>query len=172
MLTYLNDAKLKADLLVEIGKHEAADQIIKGSYGTTRDGIFKACAVGCSLHSLNVLQGKAEPGAHTDDHARYVKELGLPLWLAYLEDNIFETLPDEEAMTWPRRFAEAVPVGVVVPDLLLAKILRWTLADAEWGVRNVSDKPDVIAAIDGMAALFDREIAGDSPTAAEWAAAA
>ena len=85
MLTYLNDQQLKADFLAEIGKHEKADQFVKGTYGKM-NGQFRGCAIGCSLHSLNVLQQKADT-FETDNHTRYEAELGLPTWLAYLEDN-------------------------------------------------------------------------------------
>ena len=34
LVTYLGDATLKARFLAEIGQHEAADAIAKGSYGT------------------------------------------------------------------------------------------------------------------------------------------
>ena len=48
------------------------------------------------MHSLNVLQGK--PAMHqTDNHNRVPAELGWPLWLAYAEDSIFESLPDDLA---------------------------------------------------------------------------
>jgi hypothetical protein len=167
MLTYLNDPALKAALVAEITKHQVADQIVKGTYGRT-NGVWRGCAIGCSLHSLNVLQGRADLSQATGDHARYESELGLPLWLAYLEDHVFETLSETESQTWPRVFAEAIPVGVTIPDRLLAKILRWTLAAETVGVRHATDDVEIIAVIDRMVALFDREIAGDSPTAAEW----
>jgi hypothetical protein len=157
MLTYLNSPQLKADFLGEIGKHEAADAFMKGSYGEGSGKNFRGCAIGCSLHSLNKINGKKQK---TGDHARYEKELGLPTWLAYLEDNLFERLPLELAKTWPRRFAEAIPVGVVVDDLVLAKILRWVLADSEFGVRYATDDEDVRGYIDAVVAMFDAEIAG------------
>src|SRR4051812_28640611 len=90
LITYLGDSKLKADFLAEIGKHEAADQIISGTYGEWDGQKFTACAIGCSLHSLNILQDKAELCKDTGVHDRYEAELGLPTWLAYLEDSIFE----------------------------------------------------------------------------------
>src|SRR5438034_777684 len=107
--TYLNDPTLKANFLIEIGKHEQQDQIIKGTYGRM-NGMFKGCAIGCALHSLNILQGKTGKASAeaTGDHRRYETELGLPLWFAYMEDRLFENLPDELATTWPRRLAEVI----------------------------------------------------------------
>ena len=86
---------------------------------------------------MNKIQGRpdAELEDDTNDHTRYVTELGLPLWLAYLEDNLFECLPNDLSRTWPRRFAAAIPAGACVDDLVLAKILRWSLAAERFGVR-------------------------------------
>ena len=156
--TYLDSEKLKADFLAEIGKHEQLDAVVQGAYDATMGDQFRGCAIGCSLHSLNTISGK--PNRAISDHARYEEELGLPIWLAYLEDNIFERLPLELAKTWPRRFAEAIPVGAIVEDIVLAKILRWTLADAEFGVRFATDKAEIRGHIDTIVAMFDAEIAG------------
>lgn len=153
LITYLGKPELKATFLVEIGKHEAADQIVQGHYGEM-NGKFTGCAIGCSLHSLNVLQGKADPMASVSQHDRVPVELGWPLWLAYLEDNIFERLPDELATTWPRRLAEAIPVGVTVPDAMLAKLLRWTLVGDIFGVVHATDDVKAKAIAQRMGALF------------------
>ena len=171
LITYLNDPTLKARLLAEIRAHEEADHLVQG-YGYGRmNGHFRGCAIGCALHALNTIRG-ADALHEVDAHRRYETELGLPIWLAYLEDHLFERLPAAAARQWPRRFAEAVPVGAVVSDRVLAQILRWTLADDRWGVRHVTDDVEVRAVVDRMATLFDREIVGDSPSRQEWDEAA
>src|SRR5262245_43305154 len=143
--SYLGKPDLKAALLVEIGKHEQADQIVKGTYGKM-NGQWHGCAIGCSLRSLNILQGVAEINGRTDDHERFTSELGVPLWLAYAEDHIFEHLPEDQATTWPRRFADAIPVGVDLTDLV-APLMLWTLADPVWGVVHTTDDPKVKAIV-------------------------
>lgn len=171
--TYLNRPQLKADFLAELAKHEEHDALIKGTYGTM-NRLFKGCAIGCALHSLNILQGKvgAATALDTDKHARYEAELGLPRWFAYLEDQIFEELPDALAKTWPRRIAEAIPVGAIVNDLVLAKILRWMLADTEFGERHATDDDEVRGHIDGVIAGFDAEISTGCRATAEQREAA
>ncbi len=161
MQTYLNDPQLKMAFLTEITKHEDADAFIKGSYGQM-NGTFKGCAIGCSLHSLNILQGKVGKARaeRTGDHERYEAELGLPTWFAYLEDHIFETLPNDLATTWPRRLAEAIPVGGVVDDRVLARILCWSLTAPEFGVRYATDREDVRGWIDTVAAYIDADWRG------------
>ena len=91
-----------------IEKHRQADHIIQGTYGEDSNGYWKGCAVGCSIHSLNRLKGKK---FSTSDHSIYETELGIPEWLARLEDTIFEGLPKAEAVKWPERFTQAIPVG-------------------------------------------------------------
>src|SRR3990167_2686978 len=157
LITYLGKPELKEAFLLEIGKHEAADQLVKGYYGQM-DGQFTGCAIGCSLHSLNVLQGKPAVIDNVGLHERVPAELGWPLWLAYLEDNIFEQLPAELSRTWPRRLAEAIPVGVSVPDVVLAKLLRWTLIADTFGVVHATDDAEVKAIVQRIGALFDRSI--------------
>src|SRR4051812_3973992 len=106
MLSYKNDSKLKEMFVSEIEEHRKADQIIKGTYGEGSNGDWKGCAVGCSIHSLN---RKLHKSYATNDHSVYETELGIPEWLARLEDTIFEGLPQEDAVLWPTQFAEAVP---------------------------------------------------------------
>jgi hypothetical protein len=120
-----------------------------------------------------VLQGK-DHTERTDEHERYEAELGLPVWLAYLEDHIFEQLPNEVSRTWPRRFAEAIPVGAVVEDRVLARILHWLLASEAFGVRQVTEDVKTRGYIDVIATVFDAEANGvataDQREAAAWAA--
>ena len=109
-LSYQNDSKLKKMFVAEIVKHREADQIIQGTYG--EDNVkFKGCAVGCSIHSLNIKLGK---NYDTNDHAALAREIlggEQNEWLAQLEDTIFEGLSVEKSKLWPEQFAKAIPVG-------------------------------------------------------------
>jgi hypothetical protein len=93
MRAFHNNAAIKSFYLDRIRAHAAADEIQKGFYWEAGRG----CAVGCTVHG--------------DDHAAYETELGIPMWLALLEDKIFEGLPIEEAKRWPERFLSAITVG-------------------------------------------------------------
>src|SRR3990167_2899616 len=94
MLTFHNNHKIKEKYLSRIEAHFLADEIIKGKYWEGGKG----CAVGCTIHSSN--------------HLAYETKLGIPEWLARLEDLLFENLPSDKAKLWPKKFLEAVPVGV------------------------------------------------------------
>lgn len=94
MLSYHNDAAIKNKYLKRVIAHRKADTLIQGSGW---DGV-KGCAVGCTLEAY--------------DHARYPIELGLPEWLARLEDRLFERLNIKEALKWPEAFLKAIPIGI------------------------------------------------------------
>jgi hypothetical protein len=107
MKTFTKDIT-KKDLLKEIEKHRKADQIVQGTYGK-KNGQWRGCAVGCSIHSINNLKNTRY---QTGNHSVYEKELGIPEWLARLEDTIFEGLPVEDAKKWPGQFIKAIPENV------------------------------------------------------------
>lgn len=96
MLSFHNDEKVKEKYVNRIKKHKEMDNILQGT--AWKNG--KGCAVGCTLENY--------------DHSRYPIELGLPEWLARLEDAIFEGLSVEKAKEWPLLFLESIPVGVCV----------------------------------------------------------
>ena len=94
MKTFHGKQEVKDRYVNRVKAHEKADKIIKGKYWENGKG----CAVGCTIES--------------DDHSKYETELGVPEWLAKLEDSIFEGLPNDEAMKFPVEFLEAIPIGV------------------------------------------------------------
>lgn len=94
MLSFHNDPKIKRKYIARVKAHRKADKLIQGV--TYKNG--RGCAVGCTLLAY--------------DHKRYPIELGLPTWLAYLEDAIFENLPAEYAKLWPEAFLRAIPIGI------------------------------------------------------------
>ena len=83
MKAFHNDEKIKKKYLSRLRAHQKADEIVKGFYWE----MGKGCAVGCTIHS--------------SDHGAYETELGIPRWLAKLEDRIFEGLPNGRAKKWP-----------------------------------------------------------------------
>ena len=93
MKAFHDDHSIKEKYLARVKAHREADNLIRGT--GWEDG--KGCAIGCTLESY--------------DHSRYPIEIGIPTWLAYLEDKMFECLPLDEAMHWPERFLDAINVG-------------------------------------------------------------
>lgn len=84
---------IKQKYVNRVKAHQVLDQIIHGTYW--EDG--RGCAVGCTIHS--------------SDHNAYETELGIPAWMGYLEDTLFENMSHSKSLDWPRKFLEAIPVG-------------------------------------------------------------
>jgi|ERR1041385_1573357 hypothetical protein len=96
MLSFHNDPAIKQKYLARVIAHRKADNLIQGI--GWKNG--KGCAIGCILEDY--------------DHSRYPQELGLPIWLAMLQDIIFENLPNKESQYWPENSLAAIPIGINV----------------------------------------------------------
>ena len=174
LTTYHGDPKVKAKLLRRIAAHEKADRLTQGTYGTM-NGHWRGCAVSCSLATRNGTYHGEQ--VDTGLHAEYPKQFGLPEWLAHLEDRIFEGLPRDEAMQWPRRFAEAIPVGVsldgLADELAIARLREECLPLSETWPESI--RAEVVAAIEQVIAALegkgDRSAAWAAARSAAWAAA-
>lgn len=145
LLSYHNSPALKAKYLARVQDHRRKGRLVQG-VGWLRD---KGCAVGCTLGGY--------------DPSRYPLELGVPEQLAYLEDQLFELLPAEEAMQWPEHFLTAIPVGVDLSGVWPAWAI-WMLVDPVDGVRyHVNGFPARAAAI-----LRVAELCGTGGTLAQF----
>ena len=154
LISFRGDPAIKEKYLARVHAHREADQIIQGRYwAKDRDGQFRGCAVGCTLHS-----GK---------HSEYETELGIPVELAHLEDSIFENLPIKEAREWPEQFLNSIPVGADLSKVWMEFIV-YLLVDEKDGVIRLSKEDDVKAAVQGVAACYIREIAGEIVPKADW----
>jgi len=108
--TWHSDPDLKARTMARAATHIAADLLRHGETGNVIGG-ERGCSVSCTVG--------------TYDHGRYPDELGLPVWLAQLQDRIYESLPVDERgldINWTLDFLGAVPVGIDA-DRALAPIL-------------------------------------------------
>ncbi len=153
----------KTKLLERIGSHEKADAIASGFYWKKDKGEYRGCAVGCSLHD----PGQKPLGGAL--HRLYPERLGLPEWLAHLEDRLFEEMPTEAAMKWPRRFAEAIPVGAdfggLVDRLAVRRLKEECLPlSGSW---PESIRAEVVASIEKTIAALE----GKGDREAAWSAA-
>jgi hypothetical protein len=165
LVAFNSDTNLKTMLLEEVENHRKADQIIQGTYGKDVDGKWKGCAVGCSIHSLNIKLGKEYA---TDDHSVYPKEIGIPETIAYLEDCIFEGLPKKKAVLWPERFFKAIKPGADL-SLVTPKFMVWVMEDVK---QYAKDLPDVLKVIETVQSLYQRIIDGGTVSDYEWNRAA
>ena len=150
MLSFFGEQALKDAVVERIKEHQRLDQIVQGIYW---DGA-KGCGIGCVLHS--------------DEHMAFERQLGLPVFLAYMDEHIFESLPKEDAKYWPLRFIEAVPVGVDL-ELVFPRFMHWVLTDPDGLVKHANAHAKVI--INDVATMYARRIEGiPFDRAAAWAA--
>lgn len=103
MQAFHNDPAIKAKYQARLAEHRRLGQLAQGIGFVIAGGLIKGCAVGCTLDNY--------------DHTRYPIELGLPEWLAHLEDCIFEGLPAGDAEQFAEDFLEAIPVGADASDV-------------------------------------------------------
>ncbi len=155
MKAFHNDPEIKEKYLLRVKAHQLADEIIKGQYWKkNEDGIFRGCAVGCTLHSSN--------------HSAYEDELGIPKILATLEDGIFENLPEARAKLWPYEFLDAIDVGVDLSGIW-PKFAVWLLTDETNGVLKYAKTDKSKKAIQQIADYYEKY---SEITLEQWRAAA
>lgn len=125
MRAFHGDPKIKEKYLLRVRAHQLAGEIHKGEYANFKERKF--CAVGCTIHGW--------------EHKSYEDELGIPMILAKLEDDIFECLPDDRAKKWPKEFLMAIKVGADLSNVWY-KFAHWLLVDEKNGVLQyvISDK--------------------------------
>ena len=139
MISFFGNQCLRDAVVGRVREHQRLDQIAQRIYW---DG-SKGCAIGCVLHS--------------GEHMAFEEQLGLPVFLAYMDEHIFESLPLVEAKAWPLRFIEAVPVGVDL-ELVFPRFMHWLLSDPE-GMRQYANA-DTLPIIDSLTEMYERRIEG------------
>ena len=90
---FLNSDKIKEKYIQRVYDHQINDEIRKGVYWEGGKG----CGIGCTVHS--------------DNYNCYEIELGIPEWLAKLEDILFEGMPNDKAKVFPLKFLKSIPIG-------------------------------------------------------------
>ena len=150
MKTFPHPEVTKNLLVADMIAHREADDFIRGTYGHRDGDDFRGCAVGCSIHTINRVRGTTH---HISDHSALADETGAPEWLFWLQDRIFENLPEPDFKEWPLRFWQTFPEGVDLQPALapiLTRILREIALPAvgvdEWGVKDAIEA--VCAAIE------------------------
>ena len=135
-ISFHGDKAIKKKYVDRVIMHQKADHLIHGN-GWLPD-LQKGCAVGCTLEAY--------------DHSRYPVELGIPEWLARVEDTLFEGMSLDKSKTWPEKFLKAIPVGVDL-EKIKVKFLIVVLEDSLVSMKRVKfDKkanPQVVAALKG-----------------------
>jgi len=155
MKAYHGKESLKQEVLAELKAHYEADNFIQGDYWDGKKG----CAVGCLLKSGN--------------HIEYEERFGIPVYLAHLEDAIFEGLSLADSKNWPLRFMSAFEVGKDYSGVVW-DFLRWLLLDFLLPQIKNQGKiyDDVRTSIKGVADVLEKDTADVAYADADAAARA
>ena len=162
LLAFHNDPAIKAKYLARVENHILMNNLVHGKGWEGGRG----CAVGCTLEAY--------------DHARYPTELGIPEWLARLEDSLFEGMSLEKSKTWPRDFLAAIRPGDDLERIkapFMISVLRSALATQEANTNfDAAAFPDVAASIEGVKNVIRETIVlweaeGSAAWSAAWSAA-
>ena len=153
MIAFHGDPAVKEKYLARVRAHAEHDEIEKGYYWENGKG----CAVGCTIEG--------------NDHTRYETEMGIPVQIAYLEDRLFEGMPNGRAKEFPVRFLSAITPGADL-SLVLPKFYVAILTDKTHGVKQYTTGfPACEKAVQAVADLYAKRVAGeDVSEAAENAA--
>ena len=172
LISYKGDKNLKEKFVKEIEKHRKADAIEQGTYGH-QNGTWKGCAVACSLRSLAIIDGEDLVTAY-NDHTLYETKLGIPEWIARLEDTLFEGLPVKDAKKWPEQFSKAIPVGINLEPIKWKFCAYLMKENIDRVLKlNITDelKKQVVDAIRGVLYVHENAIAsGTWDESAAWSA--
>ena len=124
----------KEDFVSEMKMHQAADNFLKGTY----DDGDQACSVGCALKSVAKLKGIS---LEFNEHKEFENHLGIPEWMARLNDAIFEGVSLERSKLWPVEFAEAINDGSDL-DKVKTPFLIFILKNSLASIRNAKYDQD------------------------------
>ena len=145
MKAFHNNPSIKEKYITRLQAHYQADEIIKGQYWQNGKG----CAVGCTIHSSY--------------HKNYESELGIPKNIAYLQDRIFEGLPNELAKEFPLQFLSSIKVSADLKNVSKLFMI-WLLTDSKYGVIKYADNKKVIQ---DVADAFSRDMV-NTVSVEEW----
>lgn len=133
MQAFHNKQEIKNKYLFRVRNHRKLDNIVQGQ--GWKNG--KGCAVGCTLENY--------------DHEQYEVELGIPEWLARVEDTIFEGLSREKALLWPEKFLSVIKPGVNLESVkkpFLIFILKQNLKYLSYAKYDKAKYPKVKKAVE------------------------
>ena len=173
MLAYTKGIS-KEEFVKEMKWHQQMDNFEKGTYGDLES--VNACSVGCALKSVSKLKNIR---LSTNDHQEFENHLGVPEWLARLNDQLFEGVSLERSKMWPVEFSEAINEGADLDKVktpFLCFVLRNTIESMDAVKYDIENNPDVTKAIlgskDAVNQMIDALESGDeSKISAAWSAA-
>jgi len=156
MKTFNNDESLKNELLKDLLRHQELDAFVQGKWLTgekVEGNGFKGCFYGCTMQTESNAIGK------------FSEKYSVDLWYCHLTEKLFEGLPKEEALEFPYKSIEIIPLGYDFNRLKSAWFKENLLKQKQW-VKDAS----VLKVLDECASLFNVPFNEISESAARSAA--
>jgi len=141
LISFHGKQEIKDFYLNRVRNHILNDELIHGVYWENGKG----CGIGCTVHS--------------DSHAAYERELGIPRLLARLEDGIFEGMANGRSKQWPEQFLSAIEVGRDL-SLVWPHFAVWLMIDKKWGVLQYAKSAASKRAIQDVADAYQSIVNG------------
>ncbi len=156
MKSFHNDPAIKAKYIARLAEHRRLEHLAQGVGFYCGPEGTKGCAVGCTLEAY--------------DHSLYPTELGLPEWLARLEDRIFEGLPKGQAEQFAEDFLAAIPIGADVGKVRSQLAVLRLTRQLPWLDKN--PEPYARQCAESLRQVIACHESGESTRSADSAAAA
>lgn len=151
MKAFINTPVTKDKFIKHLQWHKDQDAFVRGNYGEGKEiKEFKGCAIGCSINSIRMEMG--DPELSTRDHNLYEKYLGVPEWLARIEDTVFEGMDKDRSKEWPLDFAKSINVGADLDKIkapFITYVLEQNLIYLDACKYDEKGNPDVKSVIEG-----------------------
>lgn len=161
-----NDNELKSALVALAKQHREKDEYTAGSYGEKQGSTFKGCSVGCTIYDLNLLKNTK---IEYSNHSELAKALGIPVFIARIQDCIFEGLPESHRYTWTERLFTAINVGSDLSSVM-PKFLKVILENCLERIQRYESKQQKDAVL-GVIKVIDDWIETGRPAAKAAASA-
>jgi hypothetical protein len=178
ILAWHGRADLKEAAVRRMHQHREDDSFIQGLFVEANvdaaagyRGCFHGCLTTEALMSEQNIRSAAFLRIRTTWYDEGQRLFGIPTALGVLLDKTFEALDPAECAAFAVDTVEAIPVGADLTGVL--DRLAYEVLTDEWhGMREVTAADtDERQAVDRVAELFRRRIAGDEPLRTEWVAA-
>lgn len=178
LLSWHGDPLIKAVAVASMHAHRAADEIMQGRFvqlNPDSDSGFRGCFHGCLTGNALMAERNITPVQLTDVHVEWHAEgerlWGIPRRLGYMLDKMFEALPPRDCAAFAVDVTEAIPVGVDLSQVVDRWMLDILTNPAGGVARYTNDGTAQHAAIEAVAELYRRRLAGSEPTLHEWTGA-
>jgi hypothetical protein len=176
-VAWRGDPALKSEVRDRMVAHRDADEIVQRMYqraDPTLASGYKGCLIGCTLPPQQPLtpERSGDLSAPIGGWHRRVEDLyGIPRSVGKLLDRIFEGLPHGAHAQFAVDSIDAIPVGADL-TLTASRLTLDILTDPEHGVqRAAADGSAQWAAVDAVARLYRRRLAGNEPDPRQWCTA-